>query len=270
MQVGTKFPWKQIHFISCVLTVCQCLTLLLLPESPKWDSKLDLKTHLKSFFSRKLLPSVLLTLLLTVIEMSIGVNAVTYLSTNFLNDQPRASSVANSLFTSILGIIGNLVATVFVDLVGRKSLYVASLSSVSMELLLLGVFLKVESKQKIKPVSLSISYIYTICSTVSSVIPAVLSVEIFPSPFGTLGLSFFEICKCLGNIPTSLTMEPLMNVLGKGGYLFLCCGSIISGIILVVLFLSETSGVPLEDIGNEGFHSQGLQKFKDKLGSLFN
>ncbi|XP_023921130.1 uncharacterized protein LOC112032595 [Quercus suber] len=268
--VGTQFPWNQILYISCVLPVCQCLTLLLLPESPKWDSKLELKTHLKNFFSQSLLPSILLTLLLTAIEMSVGVNALTYLSTNFINDQPRGHSSANSLFTSFLGITGNLVATVFVDLVGRKRLFVASLSSVLIELLLLGVFLKVESKQKIMPITLCIFYFYTVCSTVSSVVTAVLSVELFPSTFTTLGLSFFEICKCLANIPTSLTMKPMMNVLGEGGYFFLCCGFLLSGIILVLVFLSETSGVPLEDIGNEGFHSQGLKKFKEKLGSLFN
>ena len=270
MQVGTQFHWKQIFYISFVLPVCQCLTLLLLPESPKWDSKLEFKTHLKSFCSQSLLPSILLTLLLTVIEMSVGVSAVTYLSTNFINDQPRGHTVANSLFTSFLGITGNLVATVFVDLVGRKRLYVVSLSSVLIELLLLGVFLKVESKQKIMPISLVISYFYTICSTVSSAVPAVLSVELFPSPFGTLGLSLFQICKCLANALTSLTMKSMMNVLGKGGYLFLCCGFTLSGIVLVLVFLSETAGVPLERIGNEGFHSQGLKKFKEKLGGLFN
>lgn len=270
MQVGTQFPWKQIFYVSCVLTVCQCLTILFLPESPKWDSQLDFKKHLKSFFSRNLLPPFLLTLLLSVIEMSVAGNAVTYLSTNFINDQPRVYTVASSVFTSVLGITGNLVATVFVDLVGRKRLLVASLSSVSIELVLLGVFLKVESKQKIMPVSLCISYIYTICSTVSSAIPAVLSVELFPPPFSTLGLAHFEICNCLAKALSSLTMKSMMNFLGQDGYLFLCSGIIFSGIFLVLLFLSETSGMPLELVGQEGFHSQGLKKLKEKLGSLFN
>jgi SP family sugar:H+ symporter-like MFS transporter len=206
-----------------------------------------------------LLPVVLIGIGLSVFQQFVGINVIFYYSS--LLWQSVGYNVSNSLLlsvsTSIVNVVGTVVAISVIDRVGRKPL--ALIGSVGMTLslgLVAWAFSHVSSSSGVGSIpkgygttAIVGAHIYVFFFAMSwGVVVWVLLGEMFPNKIRALALSVAASFQWLANFAISQSFPSMSRWSLSGSYIIYACFAFLS-IPFILRFVKETKGKQLEEFG---------------------
>ena len=206
-----------------------------------------------------LLPIVLIGIVASIFQQFVGINVIFYYSS--LLWQSVGYNVSNSLLlsvsTSIVNVIGTVVAISFIDRVGRRPL--AMIGSVGMTISLAVVawaFSHVDKASGVGSIPKSWgttaivgAHIYVFFFAMSwGVVVWVLLGEMFPNKIRALALSVAASFQWLANFAVSQSFPSMSRWSLSGSYIIYACFAFLS-FWFVLKFLKETKGKSLEEMG---------------------
>jgi SP family sugar:H+ symporter-like MFS transporter len=205
------------------------------------------------------LPIVLIGIGLSVFQQFVGINVIFYYSS--LLWQSVGYNVSNSLLlsvsTSIVNVIGTVVAISVIDRIGRKPL--ALIGSFGMSISLAVVAFAFSHVNKAAAVSsipknygtLAIvgAHVYVFFFAMSwGVVVWVLLGEMFPNKIRALALSVAASFQWVANFAISQSFPTMSRWSLSGSYIIYACFAFLS-IPFILKFVKETKGKKLEDFG---------------------
>lgn len=266
-QVGVSFPWRSLISFSPVLPFIHFLIVILLPESPKWDSKQAKENYFHNIWTVKLFKCVVITCLLSCVEMCLGQHFITFYFPQVLDDQQRKVTFGHSLLSSCLGFLGTFLTVIFIDCLGRIMILNLSLSMVTIILFLLG--LCVDSRS-LKVLLVVLFHLYSLASSAFYPIPSLIAVEIYPMQYRALGCSFAGVLKWTYNIVISSSLEWSTSVVSAKGIFLICCFStLLFTVAIQLLGLPDSNTLPLEKAEKKNIIVEGFEKIKGKYAEFF-
>jgi SP family sugar:H+ symporter-like MFS transporter len=206
-----------------------------------------------------LLPIVVIGIGLSVFQQFVGINVIFYYSS--LLWQSVGYNVSNSLLlsvsTSIVNVIGTVVAISVIDRIGRKPL--ALIGSFGMTISLSVVAFAFSHVNKASSVAsipkdygtLAIvgAHVYVFFFAMSwGVVVWVLLGEMFPNKIRALALSVAASFQWVANFAISQSFPTMSRWSLSGSYIIYACFAFLS-IPFILKFVKETKGKKLEDFG---------------------
>jgi MFS transporter, SP family, sugar:H+ symporter len=206
-----------------------------------------------------ILPIVLIGIGLSVFQQFVGINVIFYYSS--LLWQSVGYNVANSLLlsvsTSIVNVIGTVVAIAVIDRIGRKPLVLIGSIGMTISLSLVAwAFSHVGKASGVGSIPRSYgttaivgAHVFVFFFAMSwGVVVWVLLGEMFPNKIRALALSVAASFQWLANFAVSQSFPSLSRWSLSGAYVIYACMAFLS-IIFVVGFVKETKGKTLEQMG---------------------
>ncbi|GAA4625033.1 sugar porter family MFS transporter [Actinoallomurus vinaceus] len=207
-----------------------------------------------------LLPIVWVGIGLSVLQQFVGINVIFYYSASLWHSVgiSQTNSLLISLSTSIINIVGTLIAIAFVDKIGRKPL--ALIGSVGMTLSLATMAWAFSAARKIGPndvrlphneglVALFTAHTYVLFFALSwGVVVWVMLGEIFPNKMRAAAMSVAVAAQWIANWLVTVTFPSLSQWSLSGAYVGYSIFAALS-VIFVTRFLRETKGKKLEEMG---------------------
>jgi SP family sugar:H+ symporter-like MFS transporter len=205
------------------------------------------------------LPIVLIGIGLSVFQQFVGINVIFYYSS--LLWQSVGYNVSNSLLlsvsTSIVNVIGTVVAISVIDRVGRKPL--ALIGSIGMSISLAVVafaFSHVDKATAVASISKGYgttaivgAHVYVFFFAMSwGVVVWVLLGEMFPNKIRALALSVAASFQWVANFAISQSFPTMSRWSLSGSYIIYACFAFLS-IPFILKFVKETKGKSLEEMG---------------------
>jgi sugar porter (SP) family MFS transporter len=205
------------------------------------------------------LPIVLIGIGLSVFQQFVGINVIFYYSS--LLWQSVGYNVSNSLLlsvsTSIVNVVGTVVAIAVIDRIGRKPL--ALIGSVGMTISLAVVafaFSHVTSASGVGSIpkgwgttAIVGAHVYVFFFAMSwGVVVWVLLGEMFPNKIRALALSVAASFQWVANFAISQSFPTMSRWSLSGSYIIYACFAFLS-IPFVLKFVKETKGKRLEEFG---------------------
>jgi SP family sugar:H+ symporter-like MFS transporter len=206
-----------------------------------------------------LLPIVMIGIGLSVFQQFVGINVIFYYSS--LLWQSVGYNVSNSLLlsvsTSIVNVIGTVVAISVIDRVGRKPL--ALIGSIGMSISLAVVafaFSHVDKATAVASISKGYgttaivgAHVYVFFFAMSwGVVVWVLLGEMFPNKIRALALSVAASFQWVANFAISQSFPTMSRWSLSGSYIIYACFAFLS-IPFILKFVKETKGKSLEEMG---------------------
>jgi MFS transporter, SP family, sugar:H+ symporter len=206
-----------------------------------------------------LLPVVVIGIGLSVFQQFVGINVIFYYSS--LLWQSVGYNVSNSLLlsvsTSIVNVIGTVVAISVIDRVGRKPL--ALIGSIGMSISLAVVafaFSHVDKATAVASISKGYgttaivgAHVYVFFFAMSwGVVVWVLLGEMFPNKIRALALSVAASFQWVANFAITQSFPSMSRWSLSGSYIIYACFAFLS-IPFILKFVKETKGKKLEDFG---------------------
>jgi SP family sugar:H+ symporter-like MFS transporter len=205
------------------------------------------------------LPIVLVGIGLSIFQQFVGINVIFYYSS--LLWQSVGYNVSNSLLlsvsTSIVNVIGTVVAISVIDRIGRKPL--AMIGSVGMTIslaLVAWAFSHVSKTSGVGSIpkqygttAIIGAHIYVFFFAMSwGVVVWVLLGEMFPNKIRALALSVAASFQWLANFTVSQSFPSMSRWSLTGSYTIYACMALLS-LLFVMKFVRETKGKALEEMG---------------------
>ncbi|WP_083974033.1 sugar porter family MFS transporter [Kitasatospora mediocidica] len=288
--------WQWMLGAAAVPAVVYLAVTLRIPESPRWlasrgrtaeaasileqleggaaqqrlaeiQASLGLATQrrpsLRDLFGGRygLLPIVWLGIALSVLQQFVGINVIFYYSSVLWQSVGinQTNSLLISLSTSVINIVGTLVAIALVDRIGRKPLAVAG--SVGMALSLgavawafsgasgSGTHLTLPALQGV--VALVAAHLFVLCFAFSwGVVVWVLLGEMFPNRIRATALSLAATVQWIANWAITVSFPSMAQWSLTFSYVMYAAFAAVSA-VFAVKFLRETKGRTLEDMGGD-------------------
>ncbi|MFJ6936428.1 sugar porter family MFS transporter [Streptomyces sp. NPDC101132] len=206
-----------------------------------------------------LLPIVWIGIGLSVFQQLVGINVIFYYSSSLWQSVgiDPTSSFLYSFTTSIINIIGTVIAMIFVDRIGRKPL--ALIGSVGMAISLAACAWAFSYKQEIDGeismphdqgiVALVAAHSFVLFFALSwGVVVWVLLGEMFPNRIRAAALGVAAAAQWVANWVITVTFPTLSDWNLSGAYVIYTCFAVLS-IPFVIKFVPETKGKALEEMG---------------------
>jgi len=205
------------------------------------------------------LPIVMIGIGLSIFQQFVGINVIFYYSS--LLWQSVGYNVANSLLlsvsTSIVNVIGTVVAISVIDRVGRKPL--ALIGSVGMTIslgLVAWAFSHVDKASGVSSIPKAYgttaivgAHVYVFFFAMSwGVVVWVLLGEMFPNKIRALALSVAASFQWVANFAISQSFPTMSRWSLSGSYIIYACFAFLS-IPFILRFVKETKGKALEEMG---------------------
>lgn len=206
-----------------------------------------------------LLPIVWIGIGLSVFQQLVGINVIFYYSASLWQSVgiDPSSSFLYSFTTSIINVIGTVIAMVFVDKIGRKPL--ALIGSVGMAVSL-GVAAWAFSFKTGHGTNISMPHLQGTLALVAAhgfvlffalswgVVVWVLLGEMFPNKIRAAALGVAASAQWIANWAITVTFPSLSDWNLSGAYVIYTVFAVLS-IPFVLLFVKETKGKTLEEMG---------------------
>ena len=206
-----------------------------------------------------LLPIVVIGIGLSVFQQFVGINVIFYYSS--LLWQSVGYNVSNSLLlsvsTSIVNVIGTVVAISVIDRVGRKPLALIGSFGMSISLGVVAfAFSHVNKASSVASIpkdygTLAIvgAHVYVFFFAMSwGVVVWVLLGEMFPNKIRALALSVAAAFQWVANFAISQSFPTMSRWSLSGSYIIYACFAFLS-IPFILRFVKETKGKSLEEMG---------------------
>ncbi|XP_076055623.1 facilitated trehalose transporter Tret1-like [Oratosquilla oratoria] len=221
-------------------------------NASKQNKKLQLKDLKKPYIFKPLL----ISLPLMFFQQFSGVTAITF-NIIFIFKE-TGSTLSDSLSSIIIGIV-QVVSTVIVifiiDKAGRRFLLFLSSGCMSLALMGLGIFFYLKSNNselaetlRWLPLLTLTVYIFSYAIGFAS-IPGMILSELIPPNIKEWAVSTGAIFKWISSFIVTVTFSPLQQALGDFSAYFFFCGMNALAFVFCFLFVPETKGKTLEEIG---------------------
>jgi len=181
-------------------------------------------------------------------QQFIGINTVMYYSAIILESEGIQGNAAIYWYCPIafLNFILTFPALLAIDSFGRRPLAVVSLC---------GCFISCMIMATAEWVHLAILSMISLAMYITSYapgmgpVPLIVNSEIYPLELRSLGSSVGTSVNCICNIIVSQSFPVLMAVIGTGTTFLLLAGFCIAAIVFVLIFVPETKGLSMTEIG---------------------
>ncbi|CAL5212535.1 unnamed protein product [Lathyrus oleraceus] len=190
-------------------------------------------------------------------QQATGIDAVVLYSPEIFEKAGITSDINKLLATIAVGFVKTvfiLVATFFLDRVGRRMLLLTSVGGLIISLLTLAVSLTIIENSRTKltwAIWLSIATVLSYAATFSigmGPITWVYCSEIFPLRLRSQGVSIGAVVNRITSGVIAMTFLSLMKAITIGGVFFLFAGIAILAWVFYYIMLPETQGKTLEEI----------------------
>ncbi|GAA4865570.1 sugar porter family MFS transporter [Saccharopolyspora cebuensis] len=206
-----------------------------------------------------LLPIVWVGMAIAALQQFVGINVIFYYSSSLWSSVgvDESSSLLLSLFTSIVNIIGTLVAIALVDKIGRKPLLVIGSIGMAVSLAITGwafSFAEVVGEDAQLPfvwgavALVSASAFVLFFASSWGVVMWVLLGEMFPVRIRAAALALGTATNWIANWLVTVSF-PSMRDWNLPVTYFLYAGFALLSLVFVLRYLKETKGKTLEEIG---------------------
>jgi MFS transporter, SP family, sugar:H+ symporter len=219
------------------------------------------KARFRDLLGRRgfLLPVVVIGIGLSVFQQFVGINVIFYYSS--LLWQSVGYNVSNSLLlsvsTSIVNVVGTVVAISVIDRIGRKPLALIGSFGMSISLAVVAfAFSHVDKASAVASIpkgygTLAIvgAHVYVFFFAMSwGVVVWVLLGEMFPNKIRALALSVAASFQWVANFAITQSFPSMSRWSLSGSYIIYACFAFLS-IPFILKFVKETKGKKLEDFG---------------------
>ncbi|WP_019856208.1 sugar porter family MFS transporter [Actinopolyspora mortivallis] len=290
-QLGPLATWQWMLAVEAVPALIYLILATVIPESPRYlvsagkpalarkvlsgiestdpDDKIaeirqalggEHKPRLSDLRGRfGLLPIVWVGMAIAALQQFVGINVIFYYSSSLWQSVgvEESNSLLLSLFTSIVNIIGTVVAIALVDKIGRKPLLVMGSVGMTIALAVTGwafSYAEVVDGEANLPfvwgaVALTSASVFVFCFAASwGVVMWVLLGEMFPIRIRAAALAVGTATNWVANWLVTVTF-PSMNSWNLPATYFIYSAFALISVFFVVRYLKETKGRSLEEMG---------------------
>ncbi|XP_015951949.1 polyol transporter 5 [Arachis duranensis] len=284
-KLSLRMGWRLMLGVGAIPSMFLAVAVLAMPESPRWlvsecnDDVVPItkKKQGKGVWKELLLyptPAVrhifIASLGIHFFAQATGIDAVVLYSPRIFEKAGIKSDNKKLLATVAVGFVKTvfiLVATFFLDRVGRRKLLLSSVSGLIISLLTLAVSLTVVNRSKTTlnwAIGLSIASVLSYVGSFSigsGPITWVYSSEIFPLRLRAQGVAIGAVVNRVTSGVISMTFLSLTKAITTGGAFFLFAGIAAAAWVFHYTLLPETRGKTLEEI--EGSFGNFCRKSKN-------
>ena len=284
---GSVLYWRWMSVASSCIAFLHVLSLIQLPESPRWfllkgrkNDALDTliwlhgsakMTEIKcelleiqeavdmshkqlgclSIFDKKLLKQMILTFLLMFLNQACGKYAVAAYQNGIFADVGFSNAHIPSIVVATLCTVGSVLSTIIVDRVGRKPLYILGGITISLSNFILGLcfYLKNPGNSVAQLFSVISFIVYNFGFAITwSAVAILLVAEIFPLNQRGIGIGFGMTVFWLSAFVITFLFPYLEHAICSFGVF--CVFGVISllGTLVVCRLMPETKGKSLEKV----------------------
>ena len=270
--------WRWMFASASLPSVAFLLTLLFIPESPRWlvqkgreqealhflkqivgpqaatEEVADIRAALTEERGDLLDPTfrtaLLLAIVIALFSQFTGINTIIYYgSIVFLEHVPRQTASTALWANVIIGAI-NFLATIVgmlvIDRAGRKSLLMTAFGGMAVSLIAVSAAIHFQASAL---VVLTFVLTYVACFAVGVGTGTwVLMAELCPTKIRGRAMSLATVCLWCGTLLVTLTFLSLVNLFGAAGVFLLYAAISIAALLFVWRGVPETKGKTLEEI----------------------
>jgi len=178
--LGTWYGWKTLCYIAAAQCVLLCILVWLVPETSSNSSEKEESSPTESICQAEHLPSLFIGMLLMFFQQFSGVNAIlTNLTDLFVAAHVEIKSGIASAIAASAQVISVFIGGSLMDKLGRKKIWIISLSGISGSLLLYSLTMKITMSSWIPIISVFAFLLFF--GLGAGPIPWFIVPELFPS-----------------------------------------------------------------------------------------
>lgn len=252
--------WPPMYAVSSIPGAILLLGLFFIPESPRWlaskghwteaadvlerlhgpqaiqewrEVRTALRRQKRGSWQELFQPGLRMALFVTVglalFQQFVGINTVIYYAPTIFQYTGFTSASSAIMASGIIGIVNVLstvVAGVFIDRVGRRTLLLFGSACMTVALILLGAVFMLGPAHS-GALALSVLLLYIVAFAISlGPIFWLLSAELFPTHLRSVGASIATCANWIANLVISMTFLSLISSIGKSYtfWLYACMG----------------------------------------------
>ncbi|MCP4508324.1 MAG: sugar porter family MFS transporter [Fuerstiella sp.] len=273
--------WRWMFGMGVPSALLMLVATFVLPESPRWlitrgntqeamrvlapvmgesEASNELRTieeavkresaRWQDLFHRKIRWALITGLVLAVLSVTVGINAVILYGPEILM-RGAGEDVSTALLGAVvLGCVNfafSLLAMLTIDKLGRKPLLLCGLAGMGISMLVLGLRFSDStlpaSSGLLAPI---LSFVAFYAVSLGPIIWVIVS-EIFPTKIRGAGMAMCMVIMYVADFAVTFAFPLMMERLGNGVF-YVFAGICIAGILFVLPFVPETKGKSLEEI----------------------
>lgn len=303
MSISDSMKWRLILATGALPALLQAVLTMKLPESPRWCIQRGLTEQaarnteilaklkggealcemltasnevtpmpVKEAFNKRL---AAVAIGLSVMQQLSGVNAVIFYAPTFFGELGVADEYAIlvSACNSIAQVGMTMLMLKLVDTLGRRTICFIGLAFMTVAMLLLGmVFQNVfGNKSETAVFAVASILLYRLAFSLSlGPLPYIMVTELFTQEQRSKGVAISMMTNWFLNTLVVFSVPELMASESSRGYVFFGFAAVcVTCLVLVDLFLPETKGRNLEEIGNDSGPNGFIQRSLRRLGQAF-
>ena len=279
------YNWRLMFAVAAIPGLALAIGMYFMPFSPRWlveqgrddearkvlrraranedvDDEIDEikevskeERSLRDLLAPAIRPMLIVGLGLAMFQQIVGINTVIYYAPTILTytGLPAKSAVTQALFIGLTNVVFTIVAILLLDKVGRRVFLLAGTATLTVALVLLGIFFYSPSLQHSAPhlgLAALLLYIAGFAVGLGPVFWLMIS-EIYPLSIRPPAMSAATVTNWAFNFAVAFTFLTVVSGLGKSGAFWLYAGFGVLAILFFWRFVPETKGRTLEEIEQE-------------------
>jgi sugar porter (SP) family MFS transporter len=277
--------WRWMFAVAAIPGAALAIGMLFMPYSPRWlvevgrdddardvlkkirdnedvDEEIDEikevtseEKSLRDLFAPNIRPMLMVGLGLAIFQQIVGINTVIYYAPTILTftGLEAKSAITQALFIGVTNVFFTIIAVLLLDKVGRRVFLLAGTATLTVALVLLGIFFYFPGLQDSAPhlgLAALLLYIAGFAIGLGPIFWLMIS-EIYPLAIRPAAMSLATVTNWTFNFAVSFTFLSLVSALGKPGAFWLYAGFGILAILFFWKFVPETKDRSLEEIEQE-------------------
>jgi sugar porter (SP) family MFS transporter len=277
--------WRWMFAVAAVPGAALAIGMFFMPFSPRWlveqgrddeardvlsrirdegeiDEEIDEikevtreEKGLRDLLAPAVRPMLLVGLGLAIFQQIVGINTVIYYAPTILTftGLPAKSAITQALFIGVTNVVFTIIAVLLLDKIGRRIFLLVGTATLTVALVLLGIFFYSPSLQDSAPhlgLAALILYIAGFAIGLGPVFWLMIS-EIYPLAIRPAAMSLATVTNWTFNFAVSFTFLTVVSGLGKSGAFWLYAGFGILAILFFWKYVPETKDRTLEEIEQE-------------------
>jgi sugar porter (SP) family MFS transporter len=278
--------WRWMFAVAAVPGAVLAVGMLFMPYSPRWlvevgrdDEARDVlkkiresdddveeeieeikevtseEKSLRDLLAPNIRPMLIVGLGLAIFQQIVGINTVIYYAPTILTftGLEAKSAITQALFIGVTNVFFTIIAVLLLDKVGRRVFLLAGTATLTVALVLLGIFFYFPGLQDSAPhlgLAALLLYIAGFAIGLGPIFWLMIS-EIYPLAIRPAAMSLATVTNWTFNFAVSFTFLTVVSALGKSGAFWLYAGFGILAILFFWRFVPETKDRSLEEIEQE-------------------
>ncbi len=275
--------WRWMFAVAAVPSLVFLVTLLLVPESPRWlvqreriaealgvlervagaaeaAEQMKIIRHsiaqeqagsLASLIRPPLRRPLMIAVALAVFSQITGINTILYYGSLIFSEQVKTQSTSSALWANVvigaINLAGTVVAILLIDRAGRRPLLLAAVGGMGAALFALGIAFRVQPPPAVLILGLILTYVACFAIGLGPGSWLVMS-ELFPTHVRGRAMSIATISLWLACLAITLTFLSMVSWLGAAGAFWTYGALCAAAFLFIWRAVPETKGRTLEEI----------------------